>query len=172
MRYVDCVIAGMVIAGVMLWGHLAAAIDPAVAQPTGEEVKAAGGSVASGGAMESVPALDFHGVKPGATSKDGLLKNPRWGKPLREVPQKDGALRLEFAVRGYKAVVVTVRGGLVQTVDVTLPEGASPEQVARAFKLGEPAPETQLPAAALIGQPIPPPVASAEVQCRPSDPVC
>ncbi|MCA9017339.1 MAG: PDZ domain-containing protein, partial [Planctomycetaceae bacterium] len=62
----------------------------------------------------------------------------------------DGSELLEFRMRGYKRVNVVVRDARVQTIDITLPDGVSPESVAKIFKLGEPR-EGELPAAANIG---------------------
>ena len=91
----------------------------------------------------------FRGVDPGVTTEQQLLDDENWGAPLQR-RQADGSTYLQYRVRGYQRVVVLLRGGRVQTVDVTLPAGVTSESAARALKLGQPI-EDSLPEAAQLG---------------------
>ncbi|WP_232107168.1 alpha/beta fold hydrolase [Gimesia alba] len=87
---------------------------------------------------EEMKSFFFRNVEAGTTTVDQLLQDEKWGEPVRRSPMSDGSELLEFRVRGYKRVNVVVRGDRVQTIDVTLPDGVTPESVAQIFKLGEP----------------------------------
>jgi len=85
--------------------------------------------------------FSFRGVTPGVTGEADVLGDPQWGEPAARSAGADGASVLEFSLPGYRRgganVFVVVRDGRVRTVDVLLPEGFTPGQVAEVFELGE-----------------------------------
>jgi len=97
-----------------------------------------------------IPAFKFRGAEPGTTSEKQLRAHPKWGKPSSTSTLDDGSQLLEYRIRGYKRVTVLLRGGIVQSIDVALPDGVSPVVAAEAFELGIQA-EGELPKAAKVG---------------------
>jgi carboxyl-terminal processing protease len=96
----------------------------------------------------------FRGVVSGVTTKDELLKSSKWGTPESRTIHKSGDTFWEYRPRGYKKIVVMLRSGIVQSVDVTLPAGVTPEKAAEAFGLGKPA-TGKPPKPALVGGEVP-----------------
>lgn len=98
--------------------------------------------------------FSFRGVTPGVTGEADVLGDPQWGEPAARSAGVDGASVLEYSLPGYRRgranVFVVVRDGRVRTVDVLLPEGFTPGQVAEVFELGEGTAE-ELAADALLG---------------------
>lgn len=92
----------------------------------------------------------FRNAEAGATTVAELEADEKWGKPVAREKRDNQTEILQYQVRGYKQIQVTTRKGVVQSIDVTLPDGVSPDAVAQIFKLGEPR-EGGLSEAAKIG---------------------
>lgn len=92
----------------------------------------------------------FRNAEAGATTVAELEADEKWGKPAAREKRDNQTEILQYQVRGYKQIQVTTRKGVVQSIDVTLPDGVSPDAVAQIFKLGEPR-EGGLSEAAKIG---------------------
>ncbi len=96
----------------------------------------------------------FRGLTPGETTKESLLNDLSWGKPSVQTATRTGIEFLSYEVSGYQNVVIALRNGVVQTIDVTLPKGVSVRKAEQVFRLGEFLDEHQLPPGALIGGPL------------------
>lgn len=80
--------------------------------------------------------LAFHGVVPGQTTEQELLKNATWMKPLSSNDQPDGSKLLEFKIDGWPKVTVLTRAGLVRLIDIVPPERAPADKLAEIWDLG------------------------------------
>ncbi len=110
----------------------------------------------TGWLISSGLAYEFLGAQPGVTTEQQLLASRRWGKPSSRTTLGD-AVQLDYRLRGYRQVRVWLRGGMIQTIDVSL-SGLAPATVASALKLGEPILGEPLPKEAAIGPELPPAV--------------
>jgi carboxyl-terminal processing protease len=100
-------------------------------------------------------AFKFQGIEPGVSTEKDLLANKRWGKPVSREAKGDSSSWLTYQLRGYKNIGVLIRGDIVQTIDIPLPDGLTVEAVASAFKLGSATKDEIPPPAAIIGPPLP-----------------
>ncbi|HHK42313.1 MAG TPA: tetratricopeptide repeat protein, partial [Planctomycetaceae bacterium] len=99
------------------------------------------------------------GVIPGRTTREQLLANRLWGKPLAEKRTPNGETRMEFRVDGWSRVTAVVQGGVVRTIDARpMPENSATDAIWRSMKLGTlelVSDRTALPIEALIGPELP-----------------
>ena len=96
----------------------------------------------------------FRGVTPGQTTETALLNDPQWGKPASRESLRGDVTLLRYPVSKF-AVVVAVRDGVVRSLDVLFPAGATVDEAVTVFDLKDPLPEGPLPPAALVGEWIP-----------------
>ncbi len=101
-----------------------------------------------------VPVWQFRGITPGSTSEQSLLANTKWGQPIeiRKLPPK---LKVWCYRISDNDVLVYVRDGIVQTIDLFFDLGAPYHQITEVLKLTSPLGDEPLPEAANIGVPLP-----------------
>ena len=96
----------------------------------------------------------FRGVTPGQTTPTALANDPQWGEPASRDSLPGDLTLLRYQVSNFP-MVIAVRDGVVRSLDVLFPGGATVDEAVKVFALKDPLPEGPLPPAARIGEPIP-----------------
>ncbi len=108
----------------------------------------------------SPPVWEFRGLVPGTTPEAALIADPRWGEPVARTTSENALEVLRYKVAKHD-VDVSVRDGIVQSIDIALPAGTTLDKVVHSFGLKDPLPDGPLPQPARIG-----PAVSDDLQPR------
>ena len=110
------------------------------------------------------PVWSFRGLVPGRTTEAALLADAQWGQPVERASLGGDATALRYKVASYD-VTISLRAGIVQTIDVALPPGVSVAQAVRVFRLKDPLPEAPLPPPAQFGPALGPGLRAQQYAC-------
>ena len=112
----------------------------------------------------TIPVWEFRGLRPGSTTETALVADSQWGQPVLRTAHANALEVLYYKVARY-GVDVSIRGGIVQSIDIALPAETSLDEVIRAFNLKDPLSDRPLPRSAAVGPSLPEGLEARQFAC-------